>query len=469
MKIALFGNYIFAKAVAEMLADRCELVCLCNDVCDDNKFGNGIQEYVHDKNIKSIVADKSQHMSFLKEFHPNYILSVAYKNIIPVEDLSVDVYGIHLGGIYGSDAIRGKSSLLWYKLRSIKEAKVSLYRYTRNDIDVGEVIKEVKFPISLDDNDNINLQLQCVKSLVNYILDRNFELPSLKDEIISRQVGSYYPRAIKKIDGTCLEKKELTQLKMAGISIYNEKVFTEQTIRIGDNAEILYRYCRGEVTNRNVLFLHGFASVIPNDKTKKLSCLLDGISVNVPLVKGINRLYCDGMQNYEDVYSQIETLLENYNLNETIIVCSSVSSLLLCEHFRKLLDIRAIIFVTPIFNLYDNAFDEKLKEVVWGNLKGENFEFSNHYYKGCKMSKGLLEKLKSFDLLERIRELESIKNKIYFIFAKDDSNINAEEWRNKCIEEKFPLNNVNIIDGNHSFASIQQLYYLACLIKKIFN
>lgn len=117
--------------------------------------------------------------------------------------------------------------------------------------------------------------------------------------------------------------------------------------------------------------------------------------------------------------------------------------MLLCEHFHKLQDIRAIIFVTPIFNLYDNAFDEKLKEVVWGNLKEENFEFSNPYYKGCKMSKELLEKLKSLALLEHIRELESIKNKIYFILAKDDSNINAEEWRNKCIKEKLPLNNIN--------------------------
>lgn len=468
MKIALFGNYVFAKVVAEMIADKCELVCLCNDVCDDNKFGNGIQEYVHDKNIKGIVGDKSQHMSFLDEFLPDYILSVAYKNIIPVEDLPVDVYGIHLGGIYGSDAIRGKSSLLWYKLRSIKEAKVTLYRYTRNDIDVGEVIKEVKFPISLNDNNNINLQIQCIKSLVNYILDRNFELSALEDEIMTRQVGSYYPGAIKKINGSCLEEKELAQLSKAGISAYNVKV-SEQVFSIGDNKEIIYRYCSGEDTNKNVLFLHGFASTIPNDKTKKLSCLLDGISVSVPLVKGINRLYCDGTQKYVDVYSQFEILLGNYNLNETIIVCSSVSSLLLCEHFSKLLDIRAIIFVTPIFNLYDNAFDEKLREVVWGNLKEENFEFSNPYYKGCKMSRGLLEKLKSIDLLENIRELESIKNKIYFIFAKDDSNINAEEWRDKCIEEKIPLNNINIIDGNHSFASIQQLYYLACLINKIFN
>lgn len=468
MKIALFGNYVFARVVAEMIADRCELVCLCNDVCDDNKFGNGIQEYVHDKNIKVIVGDKTQHISYLEKFHPDCILSVAYKNIIPVEDLPVDVYGIHLGGIYGSDAIRGKSSLLWYKLLDIKEAKVVLYRYTRNDIDVGKVIKEVKFPISLNDNDNINLQLQCVKSLVNYILDMKFELSILEDEIMTRQIGSYYPRAIKKINGSCLNEKELAQLSMVGISTYNEKV-SEQIFSIGDDGEIIYRYCSGEDKNKNVLFLHGFGSIIPNDKTKKLSCLLNGISVSVPLVKGINRIYCDGMQKYEDVYSQFEVLLGNYKLNETIIVCSSVSSLLLCEHFSKLLDIRAIIFVTPIFNLYDNAFDEKLKKVVWDNLKEEDFEFSNPYYKGCKMSRKFLEKLKSVDLLEYIRELESIKNKIYFIFAKDDSNINAEEWRNKCIEEKIPLNNINIIDGNHSFASIQQLYYLACLIKKIFN
>lgn len=469
MRIALFGNYVFAKVVAEMLVDKCDLVCFCNNICDDNKFGYGIQDYVHDNNIKSIIGNKKQHMTFLEEFLPDCILSVAYKNIIPVEKLSINVYGIHLGGIYGSEAIRGKNSLIWYKLRNIRNAKVSLYRYTANDIDVGDVIKEVNFPISSDDNININLQIKCVKTLIRFIIDRNFELSNLKNEFTDEQVGSYYPKAIKEINELCLNEKELDQLKEAGISKYNNKIFTERKINICNSTEIVYKYCSGENSNKNILFLHGFASSIPNDKTKKLSCLLDGISVDVPLIKGINRLYCDGTQNYEDVFRQFKILIRNYNLRETIIVCSSVSSLLLCEHLPKLLNVKAIIFVTPIFNLFDNAFDDKLKDVVWNGLKENNFEFSNPYYNGCKMSGKFLEKLKNIDLLEHIRCFDDIKNKVYFIFAKDDSNIEAEKWREKCIDEKIPLNNVNIIDGNHSFADIQQLYYLACLVKKIFS
>jgi hypothetical protein len=469
MRIALFGNYAFAKTVAEMIVNRCELVCFCNDVHDDNKFGVGIQKYAHDNNIKIIIGNKEQHINFLEEFMPDYILAVAYKNLIPVDDLPMEVYGIHLGGIYGSDAIRGKSSLVWYKLRNIKYAKVSLYRYTTNNIDVGEIIKEIKFPISLDDNININLQLDCVKSLVDFIIKGDFKFSVLKKEFITEQLGSYYPRAIKKIYGGYLNENEIIQLEKAGIINYSKKLPTEQKLIIGNSMDIVYQYCSGESSNKNVLFLHGFASIIPNDKTKKLSCLLDGISVNIPLVKGINRIYCDGMQNYGDVYSQFETLIGFYDLSKTIIVCSSISSLLLCEHLDKLLNAKAIIFVTPIFNLFDNAFDEKLKEVVWNGLKERNFEFSNPYYKGCKMSKELLEKLKNFDLLEYIRKIKSIKNKIYFIFADDDPNINAQKWRNKCIEETIPLNNINIIDGSHSFSDIIQLYYLACLIRKIFG
>lgn len=467
MKVALFGNYVFAKTAAEKIFHKFELVCFCNDVCDDDKYGPGIQKYAMDNHLKCIIGDKKKHISYIEEFKPDYILSVSYKNIIPVEELPVRVYGIHLGGLYGSDAIRGKSSLVWYKLRNIKYAKVTLYQYTVNNIDVGDIVKEVSFPISPDDNININMQLECIEFLVDFMLQANFKISAIKKEFVPKKVGSYYPKAVKKICGACLSKKEIIQLEKAGIKNYDDKKLTEYEVNANEQIGKIYQYCMGEDSDNHVLFLHGFASTIPNDKIKKLACLSEGISVSVPLVKGINRIYCDGMNGYADIYLQLEALMDYFDLSKTIIVCSSISSLLLCEHLPRLFHVKAIIFVTPIFNLFDNAFDEKMKEAVWNGLNGENFEFSAPYYKGCRMSRVLLEKLKEIDLLEHMECLEEIKNRIYFIFAREDSHVQAEKWRDKCIEERIPLNNINIIDGNHSFADIQQLYYLACFIRKI--
>ena len=72
-------------------------------------------------------------------------------------------------------------------------------------------------------------------------------------------------------------------------------------------------------------------------------------------------------------------------------------------------------------------------------------------------------------MTKNIEKNDCIKSKLYFIFAKEDSNIEEQKWRKKCIDAGIPLNNVNTIDGNHSFGDIQQLFYLACLIKKIFS
>lgn len=468
MKIALFGNYIFAKAVAELLLNKCELMCFCNDNCDDNKYGNGIRKYAKENNIKYIVGNKNRHIMEIKQFLPDIILEVAYKNIIPVSDLSIKVYGIHLGGLYGNDVIRGRSSLTWYKIRNIENAKVTLYNFTKNEFDVGEVIKEETFPISFDDNININLQIKCIKSLISYVLDKNFILTTNEIKKEKKQIGSYYPKAVKEVNNTYLNQNEVDLLRLAGITIIKTGNLIEQKINVCNSEEVLYKYYFSKSVE-NVLFLHGFASTIPNDKTKKLSCLLGNVSITTPLVKGINRIYCDGMQKYEEVYEQIEMLIESADLCNTIIVCSSISSLLLCDHFPKLLEVKGLIFVTPIFKLSANAFDDNLRKVVLYGLDDKSFSFSSPYYNNCKMSKEFLEKLKSLDLLENLRNFKNIKNKAHFIFAKDDSNIEAGLWRDKCLEENIPLNNVNVIDGKHSFSDIQQLYYLASLIKKIFK
>ena len=466
MKIALFGNYIFAKCVAEILDSRYSLMCFCNNIQDDNKYGKGIQQYASENNIKYKVGTREQHIKAMEEFEPDYILAIAYKNIIPVKDRLI--YGIHLGGICGHSAIRGKNSLSWYKLRGIENAKVSLYRYTMNNIDVGNVVSQIEFPISSDDNININSEIECIKFLTKFIVDKNFRLSDFENEFSDKVIGSYYPKVIEEVNGCCLEEKDSEKLLNAKINIKNG-IFTEQKIVFNKNEEQVYQYCSGEEDIKNILFLHGFASSIPNDKTKKLSCLLEGIKINVPLVKGINREYCNGLQDYCEVFEQMEMLIDNYNLRETIIVCSSVSSLLLCEHLKNLYDVKGIIFVTPIFNLAENAFDDMLKKVVENGLNEEQFEFTKPYYKGCKMSKQFVEKLKSIDLLTNIEKNDCIKSKLYFIFAKEDSNIEEQKWRKKCIDADIPLNNVNTIDGNHSFGDIQQLFYLACLITAIFE
>lgn len=468
MKIALLGNYSIARRIAVLLKDEHDLLCLCNPVDDDSKYGPGIQQFAKENKIAVVIGDVVSHLQSLEQFHPDFILSAAYKNRLLIDKLPVKAYGIHLGGIFGEDAIRGRNSIFWCKLNHFSSIKVSLYCYTSNDFDVGDVIQEESFLLSDKPEENMFRQLVCVEKLVRFISAAHFKLDGIRRIAQEEPLGSYYPKAPRSINSCYLSEDEVCLLRESGVEVVHHTGIMQYESELPNHNGTVYSYGAESESEsaRNVLFLHGFASRIPNDKIKKLAALLDNGRIYAVGLKGINRIYCDGEQRYLDTYRQVEALLQFVDLNNTVVVCSSVSALLLCDHVEILKHSRGIVMVTPIFSLCDTPFDGAIARAVEQSFKKAYLEFDNPYYAGCKMSRELLENLKEKSVLRSWENAEELSCKTHIILARNDPYIPAARWRTLCIDRGIASPNcVNIVQGDHAFADIRQLCYLASTIR----
>lgn len=468
MRIALFGNYSIAGRIAALLKKEHDLLCLCNPVDDDGKYGPGIQQFAKENKIGIVIGDAVSHLQNLEQFHPDFILSAAYKNRLLIDKLPVPAYGIHLGGIYGEDAIRGKNSVFWCRLNCFSRLKVSLYRYTSNEFDVGDVIREESFFLSDKLEENVLRQLDCIEKLVRFMSAAHFELDGIQQIAQGEPLGSYYPKAPRSINSCYLSENEVSLLRKSGVETVHHTGIVQYESELPDHNGTVYCYSAEDKREgaRDVLFLHGFASRIPNDKIKKLAALLDGGKIYTVALKGISRIYCDGGQRYADVARQMRALLQFVDLNNTVVVCSSVSALLLCDHIETLRYSKSVVMVTPIFSLRDTPFDDAIARAVEYGLEEAYLEFDNPYYAGCKMNRELFEVLKGKSVLRSWETAKELSRKTHIILAQNDPYISAGRWRTLCIERGIAsLNHINIVRGAHAFADIWQLCYLASTIK----
>lgn len=469
MKIALLGNYSIARRIAALLLqDEHELLCLCNLVDDDDKYGPGIQQFAKEKKIAVAMGDAAFHLQRLKQFQPDFILAAAYKNRLLIDELPVYAYGIHLGGIFGENAVRGRSSMFWCRLNRFSSLRVSLYRYTSKDFDVGDVIREEWFPISDRPEENISRQLACVERLVRFMSAARFKLDDMRQITQEEHLGSYYPKAPKRINSCYLSEDEVRLLRESGVETVHHAEILEDQSELPDCSGTVYSYSaegNGKDAGK-VLFLHGFASRIPNDKIKKLAALLDGGTLYTVELKGINRIYCDGEQRYADIRRQIAALLQFVDPEKTVVVCSSVSVLLLCDHVETLKRCKGIVMVTPIFSLRDTPFDGAIARAVEHGFEGTYLELDNPYYAGCKISRELFETLEEKSILRSWGAARELSRKTHIILARNDPYISADRWRTTCIDYGIAaLNRVNVVPGEHAFADIRQLCYLAGVIR----
>jgi predicted esterase YcpF (UPF0227 family) len=471
-KVAVFGNYIFAKTLASILMKNGKKVyCFCNDVPDDDKYGTGIQKYAQENNLNFYIGKTKDHLIVLKEISPDFVISVGYKYLIPVESLDTPVYGIHFGGLYGSYSVRGKSSSIWYRLQETKRGKVTLYRMHTNKFDIGDVLVESNFLLE-DIEDDSSKQIELYESLLNR-LNNISENVSLADSRNSFQnIASYFPKAsINKYRREYFSDSEISLFKKAGL----EESKSEGQVHISVQTDFPGRgddcYCyTSKMSNQNnslnVVYLHGFGSKfsknLKNNKLVKIASL-SGQNVIAPVLKCINGIYCNGNQRSSEIVSQFHRILSFAERNNSVLICTSISCLVASE-ILPLYKLRQVIFVTPIISLRETPFDpgiiEFLSSESWAN---ENIELRNEHLSSYKISAEFLEYLKHISILENLAKCPS---NYQIILSSDDHLINAEYYRSEFVEICGDINKVNVIDGHHTFRSPLQLYYLACQMKK---
>lgn len=476
MYVCVFGNYIFAKEVTNLLLEReHKVVCLCNNVIDDNKYGLGIQKFAREKQIELHIGKKKEHLNILNRIQPNFAISAAYKFLIPVEDLNFDVYGIHFGGLYGKDSIRGKSSSKWYRLTGKNKANIILYKMLRNKFDIGKIISEVEFQLG-EINDDPDRQIQNYRNLLCPILDlleQGQQLIDDSDEIDMNNFASYYPKTnINQYSKKYFNDYEINFFKQVNLKNKDENIAIFDNQYLFDERNECYVYTNKNNTiniDNGIIYLHGFGSKFSketqNNKLVKLCSLLD-CPIIAPTLKGINSLYCDGNQESQEVIEQFRNILSYAQKYKSLVVCTSISCLILSD-FLLNYDIKNIVFITPIIKLAETSFDRGITDFLMSKQWNSNsVNLQQEYLSQYKISTEFLSYLASISLLEN---LKNYNNNYQIILSRDDNFINAEYWRREFIEIGTDINDVNIIDGDHIFRSPLQLYYLSCQIKKIID
>ncbi|WP_088892387.1 hypothetical protein [Leptolyngbya ohadii] len=470
MQVIVFGNYIFAKTIAIILTDRgYRVACFCNRITDDDKYGAGIQRSADSYNFELYIGHKDEHLKQLENFNPVFAISAAYKYLIPVENLKFPVYGVHFGGLYGHDSIRGKSSSVWYRLRQIKKSTIALYRMSADEFDVGSVINTVTFQLG-DIKDDPYKQVDSYEELLQPLLDSSNTDIYPKSSI--DKLASYFPKAtINRYSKKYFDESEAAVFRNVQFEENEENVDIEIDDKkyIFDDLNECYFYrAKGEKNDTNIIYLHGFGSVfsktLQNNKLVKLSSLL-GQSIIAPVLKGLNGLDCDGTQKSVEVIEQFHKIFSFANENESIVVCTSIACLIASDILRFYKNIKHIIFVTPIVELLKASFDPAITNFLTSDEYMAHYvNLESKHLSGYKISTELLNYLSGISMLDSLREYSS---NYQVIFSRHDDFIDAAYWRSKFIDMGANINSVNVIDGEHPFRSPLQLYYLACQIRKI--
>lgn len=472
MQIIVFGNYIFAKTLAAILIDRGHrVVCFCNRITDDDKYGIGIQKFVENRALELYIGNKNEHLRQLEKINPDFAISAAYKYLIPVENLKFPVYGIHFGGLYGQGSIRGKSSSTWYRLRQIEKASIALYRMSANKFDVGGVINTIEFQLGAIENDS-SKQVENYKKLLQPLLDSsNVNIyPSLS----VNKLASYFPKAaINYYSKKYFTDSEATVFRSARFEEKANAISVDICDKnyIFDNLNECYLYrVNSKRSDPDIIYLHGFGSIFSKEwksnKLVKLSSLLER-NIIAPVLRGINGLYCDGNQKYIEVVEQFHKIFSFANRNESIVICTSISCLIASAILPLYTKIRHIIFVTPIIELLETSFDPAITNFLTsGECLGGYIDLKNKHLFGYKISIEFLKYLNGISMLENLKNYSS---NYEVIFSSNDDLIDAEYWRSKFLEIGCNINTINTIDGEHRFRSSLQLYYLACQVRKLID
>lgn len=451
MKIAVFGNYILVRKIISILKEKAvSFIWISNKDVNNDKYGDDLE--IDDENR---IYDDENLYGILNEYSPDFGLSVGYKKIINISLLNFSVYGVHLGGIYGENAIRGKNAYIWAEIFGYTNIQIAFYKLNSNKFDTGEIIKE---------------KLISLKNLVANELDfiEEITIDSLKNnlqpcEYSKRLLATYYPKVSKIGYFNTTESNGFIDILNKHNLIDNNLIITSQVYERDFNGFKFFEYIPSIIEKDDVFYFHGLASSGINYKLNTL-CKMLKRKVIAPQIKSINRNYNDTPSTLIEVFFEIDFWLKSFNKPNVTMIFSSISSLLFISLLKQLDKSIKIIHLTPIVNLNYANIDDKLKSNL--NLTANKFilTLSNGFYNGFKLTSDFIEWLLQINFFASLNDIE---NKVFYLLTSRDSTINTENTRQVLLQNNIDIEKIKIIEGEHAFNSLEQLYFLNSLINVI--
>lgn len=456
MAVVVFGNYAFAAAVSQALLDRGQRIAaiLANVTAADDRYGPGVVQWADSHRIRVERGRFSDHAEVVRMLRPSYAISAAYKQVIDPSAVGCPVFGIHFGGLFGTQAIRGSSTSVWSRLSGQRQSSLSLYRLDDARIDSGVLLHESVVPLGETREQDAQAQLRAMPDLVNrlqQLLNSSTEVPSIP----TPGLGPYYPRAeLTRYTPSLYSREECDKLEAIGARADSRDFAAGDVGLIHPTDESLIK--------REVVYLHGLASSFPSLKLQRSADLLGDARLHVPLLAGIERRTLDGQSCVDTLQSQLRRWIRFADDRHACLICSSVSGLLAAPLLRELGFKGHVIFVTPVMNVVDGTLDPALRAPP--DADTPFVELTGPRYSGLRMNRQLVEWLRGLSLPE------SLARRGYgcdVVFAREDEVAPAERAVDELVGAGIPANRVNVFAGGHEFNSLLQLSILASLVKRI--